>query len=97
MYDVMSTTIYPEVSKRMAMKIDGEYAFKWISRGKFLRQAEKLGIAPRTMEREVERMGQMIAKHAPLVMSRLAARFPSSCYARIVDGILSRLNQMEKE
>lgn len=97
MYDVMSTTIYPEVSKRMAMKIDGEYAFKWISRGKFLRQAEKLGIAPRTMEREVDRMGRLIAKRAPLVMTKLAARFPSGCYARIVDGIHSRLKQLEKE
>lgn len=42
MYDIMSTAVYPEVSARMAMKIDGEYAFKWITRAKFLRMAVKL-------------------------------------------------------
>ena len=94
MYDVMSTTVYPEVAGRMAMKIDGEYAFKWMTRGKFLRQAEKLSLAPRTMDREIDRMCRRIAKQAPLVASKLSARFPSPCYARIVDGILSRVDQL---
>lgn len=94
MYDVMSTTIYPELSKRMAMKIDGEYAFRWMTRGKFLRQAEKLGLAPRTMVKEIDRMARRIVKQAPVVAARLSARFPSACYARIVDGILVRANQL---
>jgi len=94
MYDVMSTTVYPEVSKRMAMKIDGEYAFKWVTRGKFLRQAEKLGLAPRMMEKEIDRLTRRIVKQAPLVEAKLAARFPSTCYAQIVGGILSRSEQL---
>ena len=94
MYDVMSTTVYPEVSKRMAMKIDGEYSFKWMSRNKFLREAEKLGIARRTMEKEMDRMGRRIVKQAPLVMEKLSVRYPSACYARIVDGILRRHKQI---
>ena len=94
MYDVMSTTIYPEVAQRMAMKIDGEYAFKWITRGKFLRQAEKSGIAPRTMEREIDRMARRISKQAPVVAAKLAKRFPSACYDRIVAGISGRVKQL---
>ena len=94
MYDVMSTTIYPEVAQRMAMKIDGEYAFKWITRGKFLRQAEMSGIAPRTMEREIDRMARRIVKQAPVVATKLAKRFPSACYARIVAGINGRAKQL---
>ena len=94
MYDVMSTTVYPEVAQRMAMKIDGEYAFKWITRGKFIRQAEKLGLAPRTMDREINRMVRRILKQAPVVAARLSRRFPCACYDRIVDGILSRSGQL---
>jgi len=96
MYDVMSTTIYPEVSKRMAMKIDGEYAFRWITRAKFGRMAEKIGIAPRTMERELDRMVKRMVKQAPLVAQKLSARYPSPCYARIVEGIVQRSRQVEK-
>ena len=29
-YDIVSTAIYPEVRRRMVMKVDGEYGFKWI-------------------------------------------------------------------
>ena len=94
LYDVMSTTIYPEVARRMAMKIDGEYAFKWMTRAKYLRQAEKLGIAPRTMAREIDRMNRRIEKQAPVVAAKLAARFPCACYAQIVDGIHHRVKQL---
>ena len=94
MYDVMSTTVYPEVSQRMAMKIDGEYAFRWITRGKFIRQAEKIGLAPRIMDREIDRMVRKMAKQAPVVAAKLSRRFPSACYNRIVTGILERSRQL---
>jgi len=94
MYDLMSTTIYPEVSSRMAMKIDGEYAFRWITRNKFLRMAEKLGISSRMMNKEIVRMQKRIERQAPLVAEKLSARFPSPCYGRIVEGILKRSKQI---
>ena len=94
MYDVMSTAVYPEVSQRMAMKIDGEYAFKWITRGKFLRQAEKMNLAPRTMDREIDRMVRRIVRQAPLVAAKLSRRFPSDCYTRIIAGINVRTAQI---
>lgn len=94
MYDAMSTTIYPEVSARLAMKIDGEYAFKWITRGKFLRMAEKMGISPRQMDKEIGRLQRRIEKQAPLVAEKLSARFPSPCYGRIAEGIFRRSKQL---
>ena len=96
MYDIMSTAVYPEVSARMAMKIDGEYAFKWITRAKFLRMAEKLGISPRTMDKEISRLQKRVEKQAPAVADRLSARFPSPCYGQIVDGVLRRCGQLSK-
>ena len=94
MYDVMSTAVYPDVSPRMAMKIDGEYAFRWMTRGKFLRQAEKLGLAPRTMEKEIDRMVKRVAKQASAVAAKLSSRFPCDCYTRIIDGMLIRARQL---
>ena len=94
MYDVMSTAVYPDVSRRMAMKIDGEYAFKWITRGKFLRQAESLGLAPRMMAREIDHMVRRIVKWAPAVAAKLSRRFPSACYDRIVAGVIERSGQI---
>ena len=94
MYDVMSTAVYPDVSPRMAMKIDGEYAFKWMTRGKVLRQAEKSGLAPRTMDREIDRMVRRITKQAPTVAAKLSVRFPCACYAKIIDGVLARSRQL---
>ena len=95
-YDMMSTAIYPEVAARLAMKIDGEYSFKWITRAKFLRMAEKLGISPRTMDKEIGRIQKRIEKHAQEVADKLAARFPSPCYERIVKGIFQRSRQLGK-
>lgn len=94
MYDVMSTAVYPDVSSRMAMKIDGEYAFKWVTRGKFLRQAEKLGLAPRTLDKEIDRLVKRITKQAPVVAAKLSSRFPCACYARIIDGVQVRTRQL---
>lgn len=94
MYDIMSTAIYPEVAARMAMKIDGEYAFKWITRAKFLRMAEKLGISAQMMDKEISRLQKRVGKYAPVVAERLNAKFPSPCYGHIVDGIFKRCGQL---
>ena len=95
--DVMSTTVYPEVARRLAMKIDGEYAFRWITRAKFLRMATKSGLSPRMMGREIDRMLRRIGNQAPIVAQKLSVRFPSPCYERIVKGILDRCRQLENK
>ena len=94
MYDVMSTAVYPEVSKRMAMKIDGEYAFKWITRGKFMRMAEALGFSQKTMAKELDRMSKRILKNAPKLADRFNRTVPASCYADICEGIARRARQL---
>lgn len=94
MYDAMSTAVYPEVAARLAMKIDGEYAFKWITRAKFLRMAEKLGLSPQMMDREIGRLQTRVERQAPKVAEELSVRYPSPCYARIVSGIFQRSSQL---
>lgn len=96
-YDLMSTAIYPEVGRRMAMKIDGEYEFRWISRGKFVRMGEKSGIGAKVMERTVDRMVKTIVREAPRLARQCARQWPSSCYDRIVAGVLARADQLQVE
>jgi serine/threonine-protein kinase HipA len=94
MYDVMSTTVYPEVGKRMAMKIDGEYAFRWITYGKFLRVADKLGIGEKIMHKSLETIVRKVTRNLQKVIDDAQNRWPSDCYCKIADGIHSRIAQI---
>ena len=95
MYDVMSTAVYPEVGRRMAMKIDDEYAFKWITIGKFVRMAEKIGVSEQVMRREIAKMSRRIEREAPIVAMRCGREYPSSVYSSIEAGIFCRLKQLK--
>ena len=59
-YDVMSTVIYPEVGRRMAMKLGGEYNFKWVTLGKFVRMAESVGIGRNVLDKELAKLVRRI-------------------------------------
>ncbi|MBQ3807588.1 MAG: type II toxin-antitoxin system HipA family toxin [Kiritimatiellae bacterium] len=95
MYDVMCTTVYPDVGRRMAMKIDDEYAFKWITSGKFTRMAVKIGVSEKIMLREVSKMSRRVRREADSVASRCNRVWPSCVYASIAAGIAHRLDQIQ--
>lgn len=94
MYDVMSTTIYPDVGSRMAMKIDDEYAFRWISPGKFRRLAAKVGVSEKIMLREIAKMSRRVSREVPVVARRCDRKWPSSVYSAIATDIGVRLGQL---
>lgn len=94
MYDIMSTTVYPEVGGRMAMKIDGEYHFKWITANKFVRQAQRLGIRPQLMRALIKSQVHKILRAAPELASRVNRCYPSKTYERILIGIEARCAQL---
>ena len=95
MYDVMCTTVYPEVGSRMAMKIDDEYAFKWITSGKFARMAAKIGVSEKMMLREVSKISRLVRRDVDAVASRCNRVWPSGVYAAIAAGIARRLDQIQ--
>ncbi|MCR5415158.1 MAG: type II toxin-antitoxin system HipA family toxin [Kiritimatiellae bacterium] len=95
MYDVMSTAAYPDVGKRMAMKIDDEYSFKWISEGKFMRMAAKLGIPGKMMLREMSKMSNRVQRAARRTADRCNRSWPSKTYETILAGIFGRVDQIE--
>ena len=97
MYDVMSTAIYPEVGKRMAMKVDGEYAFTWMTTGKFLRMAKSLGLNEKVMRTILSRQRSRILRQTPRLTERLGRIHPSAVYGRIADGIAQRCAQLDSK
>ena len=94
MYDVMCTTVYPEVGRRMAMKIDDEYAFKWITMGKFVRMAGRIGVSEKVMLREIAKMSRRVGREAPVMAIRCGRKWPSTVYSTIEKGIANRLRQL---
>ena len=93
-YDLMCTTIYPEVGRRMAMKIDGEYEFRWITRNKFIRMGEKSGIASKLVTKTIDRLAKKLGALAPKLAAACAREWPSACYEKIVAGIQCRTRQI---
>lgn len=93
-YDIMSTAIYPEVGRRMAMKVDGEYAFKWITRDKFIRMASKSGIAQRIVTHELDKVKRRVMRVLPVLLDKAMRAFPHSVYATIAEGIMVRMAQI---
>jgi len=94
MYDIMSTTVYPEVGKRMAMKVDGEYAFRWMTLGKFVRQVEKLGLRGSFIEGVMRREARKMLKAMHPLAKRLSRSHPSGIYSEITEGICRRATQL---
>ena len=91
LYDLVSTTVYPELSREMAMGIGGDVAFESITRDSFSRMAKECSVSPKLI---LGRLDEMIEKVAP-VASRLAGEcnvsFPSKVYRQILSGIESRI------
>jgi len=94
MYDIMSTTVYPDVGKRMAMKVDGEYAFKWMTLGKFVRQVERLGLGGGFIEGVLRREAHKMLKAAQSLSKRLSRSHPSGIHSEITEGIRLRASQL---
>ena len=90
----LSTAIYPEVGRRMAMKVDGEYAFKWISRDKFIRMANKTGIAQRIVSRELDKVIRRVKRALPAIAAKAGRFFPHRVYGTIAEGIAARMAQI---
>lgn len=53
-YDLVSTTAYEELTKRLSMKIGGEYRIEKITKSHFLSLADNTGVGKRYMETLIE-------------------------------------------
>lgn len=93
-YDLLSTTVYPNLVQKLAMKIDTEYNFRWITTGKFLRMGKKAGISEKIMSLELQKMQKTILTEVSSLIERLSEQHPSDVYEKIRTGILLSLRQL---
>lgn len=68
-YDLISTMVYPQLSKKMAMAIGREYMSSAIQLYHFEKLAEEVGISPSAMRNRVIEFAQRIAHQATLIQS----------------------------
>jgi serine/threonine-protein kinase HipA len=93
-YDLLSTVVYPNLSPKLAMKIDSEYNFRWISQGKLLRMGAKAGLTEKLVMKEIQKIQKKLNKVLDKFTSEINAQYPSTVYDKIKVGIVERLQQI---
>ena len=93
-YDVLSTTVYPAIAKRMAMKFDGKFEFKWISAAKIIRTFAKAEIGEKVVADSIARVSSAVRSRLPLLLEKAYAEHPSPVHYDIAQGIRTRLRQL---
>ena len=93
-YDVICTTVYPPIAKKMAMKYDGKFEFRWITPGKIARTFVRAGIRENVVRDAVSRQCALVKDNLPALVDEATATNPSPIYHDIVHGIYRRLHQL---
>lgn len=74
-YDLLCTTVYPELDQRMAMRLGGERRPDRLRRKNWERLAEELEISPRAVFGELENLAQKIEKAAEALAGEFNDRY----------------------
>jgi serine/threonine-protein kinase HipA len=74
-YDLLCTTVYPELDQRMAMRLGGERRPDRLRRKHWERLAEELEIAPRAVFGELENLTQAIENTAEALAEEFTDRY----------------------
>jgi serine/threonine-protein kinase HipA len=65
LYDVLSTAYYPELAKKMAMKIGGEYTYDKVLPKHFDKLAEEAGLAKPMVKQRVQELAETVLSKTP--------------------------------
>ena len=65
LYDVLSTAYYPDLAKKMAMKIGGEYESEKVQPKNFNQLADETGLAKPMVKRRVQEVAETVLSKAP--------------------------------
>ena len=87
LYDLVSTAVYPELSREMAMGIGGDMDFAVISRESFSKMARDCGISPKLVLSRLDAMGLRIVAAAERIAAECVVPWPSAIYGKIVETI----------
>ena len=91
LYDLLSTTVYEELAKRLAMSIDGAVKVEEVDPRAWSRLAEEVGVSPRFLE---QRMGTFVEQVADSAQELARdPEFASPPVGEIVAGIGARADR----
>ena len=76
-YDLVCTTVYPQIGRKMAMKLDGKFEFRWITPGKFVRTFERADIGEKLVRDSICRQIHAVRKALPELVTDVNNRFSS--------------------
>ena len=96
-YDLICTTVYPAIARKMAMKLDGKFEFRWVTAGKFVRTFERAGIGERAVLDSIGRQVASVRAALPDLLDEVNDKWPSPVYHDICKGIHERIRQMEQK
>ena len=94
-YDLICTTVYPEIARKMAMKFDDMYDFRWVTPGKIVRTFARAEIGEQLVKDSIRRQISRLRSQLPALLELVSDRYPSSVYSEIVYGIKCRIGQVE--
>lgn len=93
-YDALCTTVYPAIAKKMAMKFDGKFEFRWITAGKVIRTFARADIGENVVRDSIARQIAALEKHLPRLVDRATGEHPSPIHDEIASGIRRRIRQL---
>ncbi|MBR2427080.1 MAG: type II toxin-antitoxin system HipA family toxin [Lentisphaeria bacterium] len=93
-YDLLSTVVYPDLSPKLAMKIDNEYNFRWITHGKMLRMGVKAGFTEKIVVKEILAMQKKLDRVLEKFTADMQEKYPADIYNKIHNGIIERMKQI---
>ena len=95
LYDVLSTSVYPNLAGRMAMSIGGAREFDEVTAASFDAFSAKCNISPKFTRGRIDRMVQAMMSAMNATAEELSdAGHPSGIYARISSQISRRAGQL---
>lgn len=83
-YDLLSTMVYDNIAKRIAMSIGGENRMGMIERAHFERMAESCGLKPKLVLTELDNLAKNLPTIAQALADELNAQYPNTIYGRCV-------------
>ena len=92
-YDLLSTTIYPDLSKKMAMKIGGKYEPKYVYPRHFHRLVPDTRAAQSTMNRQIKTMAEKMMAAAPRLATSL---IKDGLASDVFDDIIAIIDERAK-
>ena len=93
LYDAVSTIVYPDLSRDLAMSIGGEMSVERITRGHFAALSESCGLASKLFLARLDALAARIVGIAEVLARRLNADCSSPVYGKILEVIAKQVER----